>query len=778
MELYYGMMLPSKIRQGIAMRTRFVAILVVFGTLGVITTAPVQCSAGEEKSFFDRLDDFGRSIFDGILPSKKSRAKNHEKTAPEKRRSDRWQDLSDPRDEAGAPRAGSVLERAGRRSSEDGKPAGTKAEYAPKTMPPVYRRGEDGTPIQVRRPLAGTSLLADDEARETPTRQIPARPPRKATSEQSDYWGDLPDLSDSGKPGLKPLHKRLAGFSQSVFGSDEEQARRPQPNFQPKRTSKSAPIEATVDTVPETPRATGRPVIAQRATPESRPLPVGQVGNLSHDENAGQVGNLSHDESGVLFARKGPNLSVKTIGPRTISVGRESTYEVQVINTGNVAAEGLVVYVSLPEWAEVTGAEASAGAVGATDVNRQDGTVPWKVGCLNAKGRERLTLKIIPRQSRPFDLAVRWDYKPIASQAMIEVQEPKLVMQLEGPREVFYGKKELFHLRLANTGTGPAENVVLTLMPVGAGENVQATHKVGLLAAGGKKTLEVELTARQAGNLTVQVEVRADGNLYAELTEKVLVRRAGLKIDFDGPKVQFVGTVANYAVTVFNPGNAPARNVKFSLALPSGAKYLSGIEGARINSSGGKLVWTLDSLGAQEERHFAVKCHLAAAGSSRMKLNVVADDDLTARAETVVRVEAVADLTMNVKDPTGPAPVGEEVIYEVRVRNRGTKEARGVEVFVYFSRGIEPIAAEGAANRLGPGRVVFQPIASLAPGEEVVLKIRARAETPGSHVFRAETHCKPLGARLISEATNLYYGDAPAAAEQTAREPSAETPTR
>ncbi|MCD4726275.1 MAG: DUF11 domain-containing protein, partial [Pirellulales bacterium] len=607
----------------------------------------------------------------------------------------------------------------------------------------------------------------------------------KATSEQSDIYGDLPDLSDSGKPGLKPLHKRLAGFSQSVFGSDEEQARRPQSNFQPERTSKSAPIEATVNTVPETPRATGRPVIAQRTTsglrpvesrPDTKKAPVGQVGNLSHNES-GQAGNPPHDQNDVLFARKGPNLSVKTFGPRTISVGRESTYEVHVINTGNVAAEGLVVYVSLPEWAEVADAEASAGAAGATDVDRQDGTVPWKVGHLNAKGRERLTLKIIPRQSRPFDLEVHWNYKPTASQASIEVQEPKLVMQIEGPHEVFYGKKELFQLRLANTGTGDAENVVLTLMPVGAGENVQATHKVGLLKAGGKKTLEVELTARQAGNLTVQVEVRADGNLHAELAEKVLVRRAGLKIDFDGPKVQFVGTVANYAVTVFNPGNAPARNVKFSLALPSGAKYLSGIEGAGIDSSGGKLVWTLDSLGAQEERHFAIKCRLAAAGLSRMKLNVVADDDLTARAETVVRVEAVADLTMNVKDPTGPVPVGKEVIYEVRVRNRGTKEARGVEVFAYFSRGIEPIAAEGAANRLGPGRVVFRPITSLAPGAEVVLKIRARAETAGNHVFRAETHCKPLAARLISEATNLYYGDAPAA-EQTAREPLDETPTR
>jgi len=75
--------------------------------------------------------------------------------------------------------------------------------------------------------------------------------------------------------------------------------------------------------------------------------------------------------------------------------------------------------------------------------------------------------------------------------------------------------------------------------------------------------------------------------------------------------------------------------------------------------------------------------------------------------------------------------VGEEAIYEVRVRNRGSKEAVGVEVFAFFSRGIEPTVAEGAPNRLGPGQVTFTPVASLAPGAEAVFKIRARAEVAG-----------------------------------------------
>ncbi len=789
------------------MRTkRIVVILMILGTIGILGTEPGQAKAAEEKTFLDRLDDFGRSIFDGIIPPKKSKAKTQETAAKDQRPSSRWQDLSEQTDEAAAPRAGSVLDRNTQRAPDSRKPAETKpnSEYDAESMPPVYVRGEDGRPKQVRRPAAAKSLWDDEEPAAKPARKIPAEPPRKATSAPADLYGDLPALSDPGKPKAKPLYKRMEGFRQSVFSSEQMPEERPQADLPPQRSAELKPIEAAVEAVPETPGKTPRPLIAQRETPEPRsggaaplePLSIdqqapagqvdnqpmnpsaGQVDNLSSKPSVGQVDNLSNkNQSGVLFSRKSPNLSVETFGPRTISVGRESTYEVHVINSGNVAAEGLVVYVSLPEWAEIAAAEASAGAAQAAEINKKDGTVRWNVGSLSAKGRERLTLKIVPRQSRPFDLSVRWDYKPVASQASIEVQEPKLVMQLDGPHEVFYGKKELFQLHLANTGTGNAENVVLTLMPIGTGENVQATHKIGVLAAGEKKTLEVELTARQAGKLSIQLDVRADGNLHAELAEKVLVRRAGLKIDFAGPKIQFVDTVGNYAISILNPGNAPARNVKFELALPPGAKYLSGIDGARLNASGDKLTWTLDSLDPQKERHFALKCSMGTTGLCRLRLTAAGDDDLTAQAETVVQVDAVADLTMDVKDPAGPIPIGEEVVYEVRVRNRGTKEARNVEVFAYFSRGIEPISADGGESRLGPGQVVFQPIAALAPNAEKVFKIHARAATAGNLVFRAETHCKPVNARLISEATNLYYGDA-ATAPQTAREPSAAAPTQ
>ena len=468
-------------------------------------------------------------------------------------------------------------------------------------------------------------------------------------------------------------------------------------------------------------------------------------------------------ESGVLFARKGPILSVETVGPRTITVGKESTYDINIVNTGEVAAEDLVVYVTMPEWAEIAGAEPSNGTAKPTAgqppaISQSGGTIQWRVGYLNAKARQRLTVRLIPRQSRPFDLAVRWEYKPVSSQAMIEVQEPRLFLQLEGPREVSYGKKETYRLKVSNNGTGNADNVVVMMQPMGTGDNLPASHKIGLLAAGEEKTLDVELTARQSGTLMIRVEARADGSAHAELAEKVFVRRPALKVEIDGPKVQFVGMVATYKMHVRNRGTAPAYNVAYSVTLPAGAKYLSGLEGAQFDASANKLEWTSDTLAPAAEQSFTVRCSMDTAGTGRIRCTASADD-LTASAEALVRIDAVANLTLEVKEPSAPTQVGDEAIYEVHLRNKGSRDAEGVQAFVYFSRGIEPTSAEGGPNHIEPGQVIFQPIPSIAAGQEVVLKIRAKADVPGNHVFRAEVHCKSTNSRLIREATSLYYVD-------------------
>jgi uncharacterized repeat protein (TIGR01451 family) len=773
---------------------KFLTVLVGLGILVGASVALAQSNTNREKTLFDRLDDFGKSIFGGILPIEKTKKAPSPSTTPNRNAPAKSRSPDSSDDEGGTPRAGSIPSGAGQRPPANKRPARAPLDFGADDAPAAISHRGDVSRV-IRRPPVDAPSSDDTNDTASPSPKTYAGLSNKNGNAAPAEQAELPGLS---KPVSRPLHERLAGLRQSAFGPDTENDPRTQSNLPSQQAAEgsASAAKSSNNSPAKAPHPARRPLVAERtqvgvgveplSDPATRaPAAIDSGAAAAIDTGAppappkaapaatNDAPVAANPQQGVLFNRQGPVLNVETIGPRTISVGKESSYAVSIVNSGEVAAENLTVFISLPEWTEVASVLASTGAAQSAAANPAAGFIQWKVGRLDAKARQELTIRLIARKSRSFDLAVRWEYKPMASQAMIDVQEPKLSLQLDGPREVLYGKKELYRLRLANTGNGNAENVVITLVPMGTGENVPASHKLALLAAGEEKTLDVELTARQPGNLMIRAEARGDGGLRVESAHKVLVRRPELAVKLDGPKTQFVGTVATYSVRIVNPGNAPARNVNLSLALPTGAKYLSGVEGARIDAAGDKLQWTIESLAAETEQRFAVKCRLGAVGVSRLQLTVTADDDLAARAETPVEVNGVANLTMEVKDPAGPAPIGEETIYEVVVRNRGTKEAQGVEVFGYFSRGIEPTATEGAPSRLASGEVVFQSIASLAPGEEVVLKIHARAEVAGNHIFRAEAHCKPLSARLIREATVLYYGEV-AAGKPTAGEPSGE----
>ena len=108
----------------------------------------------------------------------------------------------------------------------------------------------------------------------------------------------------------------------------------------------------------------------------------------------------------------------------------------------------------------------------------------------------------MPRKSSPLDLAISYTFTPETTQTMVEVQEPKLAMSLTGPSEVLFGQTKVYKLTISNPGNGDTHNVSVTLLPIGHGSEAPGTHKLGNLAAGESKTIDIELTARQSGAST------------------------------------------------------------------------------------------------------------------------------------------------------------------------------------------------------------------------------------------------------------------------------------
>lgn len=480
-----------------------------------------------------------------------------------------------------------------------------------------------------------------------------------------------------------------------------------------------------------------------------------------------------HPKSNVLLTNRASSLSVETVGPKTIVIGREATYQVVMLNMGQMDAQNVVVSISLPSWAEVGGFQATSGKPRVEAESDQMATVKWPLSLLKAKGREQLTLKVIPRDSRPFELGVGWAFAPEHSTAQIQVQEPKLEMGIHGPNEVTFGATELYTISLSNPGTGDAENVVLNLMPLGAQQPIAGSRDLGMLRAGERKTIELELTAHQAGRLQVRAMAFAEGGLRTETALDVIVRRARLDIDVAGPPTSFATTEAAYQVRIENSGDAPAEETILTVALPPGAKFSSSTDGGKFEPEQGLVHWAVGAIRPGAVRIIEWTCEINTAGENRFDVQCTATGQLSAAKSIVTSVEALADLKLRVNDPRGAVELGSDATYEVTVTNRGTKAAEMVQLIGYFSEGIEPVAIRGLRGRISTGQVALEPISVIAPGQEITFRITARALQPGNHVFRAELQCNSPETRLAAEEWTKYYRST---SPKQHEEPAATTP--
>ncbi len=474
-------------------------------------------------------------------------------------------------------------------------------------------------------------------------------------------------------------------------------------------------------------------------------------------------------DDSLLLSDEAPVISIKTRGPKTIVVGKLSKYVIHVQNRGEGAAKDLVVRMNIPPWVEVADQSASVGAARIQPDDSGQSSLAWNLGNLSSNGEEKLTLGLIPRSSRPVDLGVTFAFAPAASSTLIQVQEPKLHMNVVGPQDVLFGETKVYTLTVSNPGTGDAENVVLSLLPLVPGEKSAGVRPLGTIPAGGRRTVEVELTARQTGRLQVRAEATGDGGLTARGEQDVLVRRASLEVVAEGAPKKYAGTRSRYVVRVTNTGDATASDTLVVATLPAGAQTVASSDGGVFSPQNGQVQWNLGELRPGASRVLELECTLVSPGDNRLDVRTAAAGDLSALASVTTHVEALADLKMTVNDPQGAVAIGADVTYEVRIVNRGTKAAENIEVYGYFSEGVEPISVTGWRGTVGEGEVVLQSIPRLAPGQEMLVRITAQASRAGDHVFRSELECQDPETKLAVEEWTRFYGD-DATDEEPARE--------
>lgn len=563
--------------------------------------------------------------------------------------------------------------------------------------------------------------------------------------------------------------------------------RRPGQAAEPETYQTAAPATPSPSDLPATPRSvlkrpTG-PVIgeaAQPIVPRQEAAPVAEVPNNSsrrmYDPAAAAPTPRNTTRSPIANAQdivvssQGARLRVELAGPQSLLVGKSARYVLNLVNDGDAAAEEVQLRLNIPAWVSVESGESTAGDAAAQADAQGSVRMIWNLPKVKAGSQETLRLQLVAAEGKPFELTADWTCRPASLKAAIVVKQPQIELSLAGPSDMVFGDEKPFTITVSNPGNGDAENVVVQLV---AGSNAPQSIEVGTVPAGKARDVNVKVVANQPTGMDLKMSATAEGNLRAEAAGRIVVKQPLLAISVEGPPLKFAGAEAAYAVTVSNTGNAAADDLTISTTLPTGAKYLGGIDGAQFG--GGVLKWKPGLLPPETERTFDIRVQLNAAGAHRVVAQAIGPRTGAVAHECETTVEAVSNLKLAVNDPAGPAPTGQEVVYEVQLMNRGSLAAKNVKVVMQFSEGLEPSIVEGAEAKLVPGQVLFETLPELAAGEQVIVHVRAKAGKEGSHRYRVEVVSTDNDTRLVSEGTSRFFTDArnsaTSAAARTATKP-------
>ncbi len=670
------------------------------------------------------------------------------------------------RSSAGVPSRQSMVE------SNAVEPSPRTASRVERSSPPVSNRRNE-----LAEALSGIGSSNNENARSQPPADQDIAPPAASESE------DLPSYLRESKPAARSHGSaKPRDFRDALLSEDSAEEAAEAPAAKP--TDRMAPPMPSTSSAPKAAaRPAARPKAAAPKPAAIEPSTTGEgLGSIdAKDASAmfatrpsaeqpkpvpskparitSSTSNSATASRGLLFTSKQPLITSHIEGPQSIVVGRQAEYRVTVENKGEVAAREVVAVIAAPAGAEVVDATSSNGTVDRESSGAaKTGVIKWQLYELPAGGSQTLSLQLIPRGGHEMQLGIEVTHAPVVAQATVEIQEPKLQMEIAGPAEVMFGKAQRYALTLSNPGNGAAEDVSIELTSPGGGKDSMVRHKIGTLAAGESKKIELELTARDAGELKIQAAAIGAGNLRAESVKKVLCRKAELQVDWRGPDKKYAGSVATYFFRVKNPGTAAVEQVAVQCNLPAGAELVHASDGNSYDADRRTLVWKAGSLNAGEERFMQVQCRMTQPGANKIELSAQsATGELTDAKSVAVNVEALADLKLDVSDPKGVVPVGEEAVYEIHIKNRGMTAAHGVNVVAMFSDGIDPAHVEGGQHSIRDGRVTFRTLDNLPAGGEQVFKIHAKASKSGTHVFRTEVACDELDAKLAAEETTRFF---------------------
>ncbi len=447
---------------------------------------------------------------------------------------------------------------------------------------------------------------------------------------------------------------------------------------------------------------------------------------------------------------RGGVVALERVAPREVRVNTEFTYLLRVENLSNTALANVVVNETFDDGFALSATAPAGASTGAG--------VTWRMDSLPARGVVEYSIR--GRAVRTGDTSqcatVTFETKACSS---IGVVEPALALEKWAPDVVMLCDNIPIKIRVTNTGTGLADNVVITdRLPNGwttTDGRSDVVFNVGALPSGASR--EVTLTAKAAstGSFTNQAMATASGDLSAQASASTRVVQPILTLSKVCPEVRYVGRNATFSLTTANNGDAPADNVMLVDTLPAGVSFLNASDGGSF--SNGRVSWNLGTLPPGASRTVTIEAKAVAIGVHENSA-VVNARCATAQDQCPFEVRGIPALLLEVVDLADPIEVNAIETYEITVVNQGSAVGTNIVIRCTLPNEQSYESATGPVPATASGQsVVFAPLPTLAPGASAKYRVVSRGRGVGDVRFKVEMTGDQLDSPVDeTESTHIY----------------------
>ena len=504
------------------------------------------------------------------------------------------------------------------------------------------------------------------------------------------------------------------------------------------------------DTILASPEETGQ-LQPLQDTPSLDPIGPGsellttQLGN----SEASLPGKLQWD--GVQT----PVLAIEKTAPEEVQVSRPATFTTTVRNTGKVVAHGVKVIDYVPRGTQLAAAHPEF-------VRAADGSLVWNLGTIHPGEEASVSMKLIPVTEGEIGSVARVSFETQASARTISTR-PQVQLTQILPDRILIGKDAVVNISVTNPGSGDATGVVIEAdippeLSHVAGSELE--YKVGTLRPGQTKQLKLRLKARLAGLAMNSLTIRGEGRLMDRSVAEIEVVAPDLQVGISGPRVRYLDREATYAIQVANPGTASSQNVGLVAYLARGLKFISTDHQGEYDATEHAVFWRLEELPPNIQDAVKLTTVAIEAGEQKIRLEGTADLNVKDTFEHVVSVESVPELEFSVRDVADPIEVGSDTTYEIKVVNKGTRTATGIQIYMGLPESLRPVQGGGPTDlRIEGQSAGFLPLDRLSPGAEAVFRVKARAILEGDHVVSVQMVSDDVKVPVAKQESTRVYSD-------------------